>query len=395
VAVLEPEPAFWKLVRDGYLAVEQTWDRRWSLRAGPYVGSALAGDCLIHVIEKVPGSIAGLLSHATAGAFHVEELSAPATDAGGLVHLLIDAFARRLRQYTSRRRDVAFIRQREVAPLIAGRIRTVDTMRLRARGQPHRVAFDKISLTGATPRNRVYFRALREATALTKIVSIPPAVGREVRTLSLLFSDCRDRETLFRRREHFSGVASRLYESERDPLHRDLLALAGVVLGHVDFDPLANERPDAVPRSWFLNLERLFETAVRTTLARALGHDTRVSAGAEHQRFVFDTERNRAYPDIVLSYRDSTVAIGDVKYKDVGRAPTPSDVYQLLAHAAAFRAETAFLVFPGEKFAVDFIGRAATGSRVVVFMVDPRALDHDAAQIAAALAAQGIASPDL
>ena len=103
-----------------------------------------------------------------------------------------------------------------------------------------------------------------------------------------------------------------------------------------------------VPRAWFLNLERLFENAVRNIFAENLINKYYVSNGVKYGMRIFSGVKDcyTVNPDIIASNASKVAAVGDIKYKIWKERPKNSDVYQLLVHAAALNCDRAFLVFP-------------------------------------------------
>jgi 5-methylcytosine-specific restriction endonuclease McrBC regulatory subunit McrC len=195
--------------------------------------------------------------------------------------------------------------------------------------------------------------------------------------MALLFSDCRTTEVLFGRRTAWAERALMLAAAGDDAEERDLLQLAAVLLARQGFDP-GEHRDGRVPRSWFLNLEMLFETAVERILGQLLQPSARLTHGKRNSVFVFsDVGYLKAEPDLVIREQAGEVVVGDVKYKDLSGAADPSDLYQLLAHARAYGARRAFLVYPGEQFSVKCVGGAFGEIDVHTMVLDVRALDRD------------------
>src|SRR6185312_13158755 len=108
-------------------------------------------------------------------------------------------------------------------------------------------------------------------------------------------------EILYRERSYFATEALRIAESERDELIRDMMSLASVMLSHESFDT-STGRPAGLPRTWFLNLETLFESAVRNVLGEVCTQVSVFRGGASFQA-IFNKEQReyRANPDIVIS----------------------------------------------------------------------------------------------
>jgi hypothetical protein len=158
-----------------------------------------------------------------------------------------------------------------------------------------------------------------------------------------------------------------------------MLRLAGVILSHESFERTADDRTQ-VPRAWFLNLESLFETAVRRTLSSLCRDGWIVKRGVKPPVFP-ETQIEFKGADLLVTRDGSVKAVGDVKYKEWAGGADASDLYQLLVHAAAFSSPLAFLVFPGERFAARSLGTATTGCATWLFSVDVRRLRGDLATV--------------
>lgn len=239
--------------------------------------------------------------------------------------------------------------------------------------------FERNVVAHNTPFNRIALAALREVDRLSRLVQVDQDTLAHARALAILFSDCRDTSVLFGARTELVRIAQRLEATSKDDARRDLLALAMLLLAHESFEHSAATGSSS-PRAWFLNLETLFEAAVRNTMGVVAGSGVRISAGRDAPMPVFPatpTKEYRANPDLVIRAASSTVAVGDVKYKAIDEGPSASDVYQLLVHATAFGADEAFLVYPSDTFSCVDLGTSAAGPRVRVFTVDARELgDH-------------------
>jgi 5-methylcytosine-specific restriction endonuclease McrBC regulatory subunit McrC len=215
--------------------------------------------------------------------------------------------------------------------------------------------------------------ALRQIGGLARLVSLPQEDLFIARALSLMFSDCYDRELLFGSRETLVREAVRLAASTQAGKERDLLYLASVVLSHESFEYGA-QSTHTVPRAWFLNLENLFQVAVQRFLQENYEGKVRTAAQVGMGMPIFPEVPNayRANPDLVFLNNGVVEAVGDVKYKIWTGAPAPSDLYQLLSHAAALGAKRSFLVFPGDQFQEKQLGVSVTGCRTWLFAIDVR-----------------------
>ena len=168
----------------------------------------------------------------------------------------------------------------------------------------------------------------------------------------------------------------------------DLARLAAVALLHQGFE-LDRVVPGEVPRAWFIDLERLFERAVRLTLDRLAGAKVDKGLGFKRRMFTGGADGSRVYPDLVIHSDAHVVAVGDVKYKTLhspadGSAKKPSrpDLYQLLVHAASLSCKLAFLVYAsGTGYSAAYLGRSATGCQVWTAQVRPTDLEADLNQL--------------
>lgn len=354
--------SFWRLVDRGVISVSSPSRGRFRLHGSCYVGRAHLGETVLEVHEKVEGALRALLSFATGNAFRLERLPSPASELGPLLTLLVHQFLEEVTTYVSAGRECHYSRRHEVGSLVGGRIDTTLTAQLWARGLRHLISFERNVLTYDTPTNRVVLTALREVERLARVLAMPTTDTVRARTLTMLFSDCRDARTLFCERGELARMAQdtvRAYASART---RDLLSLAGVILAHESFEHMAAPS-GTVPRAWFLNLENVFELAVRTVLQDLCGDGYTVEPGGRFVRPIFERASSefRARPDIVIRAFDGFAAVGDVKYKEwTGRAAA-DDLYQLLVHAAAFGSPLCFLIYPGDAFDMRFLGKSATG----------------------------------
>jgi 5-methylcytosine-specific restriction endonuclease McrBC regulatory subunit McrC len=387
----ENEP-FWHLVDREVLAVERLRAGGARLSGGCYVGRAsITKDLAIEIREKVSGSLSALLQFAVGRDFRVEPHAGPSSEIGPLIALLIVHFVDAVRRYAGRGRRLHYRQLRLNGSLIGGRLDMTRTIRLRARGLRHLAAFEKQEVSFDVPVNRAVLAALQEIPRIAQLVELPENVVAKARSLALLFEDCRSADVIFGPRLEAARRSDALASAERDEDVADMLALATVLLSHESFD-VGGSREGPSPRSWFLNLETLFERAVRECLGEVLAGVGTASSGrgAPMPIFVSRPDVYRANPDLVLRFGDGGILVGDVKYKAWDDVPAASDVYQLLVHAAAFGARRAFLVFPSEEFKMHPFGDAATGTELRLFGLDVRDLERQARLLLQGL---GVASP--
>lgn len=383
--LLQHDESFWALVDRKLLTIRYSGRGDPKLGAHGFVGRALIGDVSISVVEKIPGALQALLGFATGSDFRIERQETTASELGPLVVLIVSQFVDLVRSYASRGREWRYERESRVGSLVGGRINISRTVSLHARGLRHVVAFDKNTVTYRTDLNRVIAAALAQVERIAKVIPIPDETLFAVRSLSTLFGDCMDATLILTDRLRLARMSDELRDNLGDDKHADLLALASLLLMHESFDRPSTQRR-RLPRSWFLNLETLFESAVRRALRQRLKPNFSVTDGRRGAKPIFSTHEDEftANPDIVIAGK-SRAMVGDVKYKTWNGSASASDLNQLLVHAEAFGAREAFLVFPSAAFEARDLGVAATGCRTWLFSLDVRSIDAGLDQLSASL----------
>lgn len=376
---------FWTLVENGIVSVTRLGAHAARLHGARYVGRALVGETEITVTEKVPGSLSSLISHACGDAFRVPEAEAAATPPDELIQLLIRAFLEKVRDYVSQGINFEYGARAETGSLIGGTLDVARTVQLRTLGMRHMAAFSRPILRQDVPVNKVILATLRQVEGLAVYATIPAADIASARMLVQFFADIRDIEVLLGHRRRWVSEARALEADAVTDFERDLLALAAVILSHESFEPDLTTL-DRVPRSWFVNLEMLFEEAVRKTLATIAPENLQVTNAGFYRPPIFGTTDGyfRADPDLVVKEGNTTVAVGDVKYKTWNGLSTPSlhhDVYQLLVHTAAYGGSLAFLVYAHDALDCRHLGMSATGADTWAFGLDVRDLETHLAEI--------------
>jgi len=390
-------PQIWELIDRKIIFVTQAGRNIVRLNGTSYVGRLVLPEASIalEMVEKIPGALGALLGYATHKSFRIERQRSIASEPGSLMGLLIAEFAKGLQGYVNRGLDSEYEVQSKTGSLIGGRINLVKTIQLRARGMGYLIAFEKNNLTTNILKNRVLLAALRQVETLSRAVPIERSVVDKCRALSLAFSESLNPEVLWAARQSFALSAEHLAQDSDDEAERDLLTLADVILTGVSFDQ-SRLLAETVPRAWFVNLETLFETAVRTVLADCTGPQINVVGVKRGSRlaaplFPQASSEMPAHPDLLLLEGGEAVAVGDVKYKLwQAEGDGRDDLYQVLSHAAAFRAPRAFLVYPHVVFGEHPYGMSAGGCRTWVFVVRIDALDADLKNIVRSM---GLAPP--
>ena len=371
-------PELWALVEAGIIRVSQPGKGRIAVHGTHFVGRARLGNVEIEIQEKIPGALGALISFASHGSFNIQRVDGSETEFGGLTSLLVGQFVQAVRSYVTRGREFQYGTRAMVSSLVRGRLDIEKTIQLRAKGMGHTIAFDQTIITHSIDKNALILRALREVENITKVAPVPTQILSASRTLAILFSDCRSTEVLFGSRKIWAIKAEKLAASQRTHQDRDLLSLAAVLLSHRGFE---NDKPvvGISPRAWFLDLEELFESAVRLTMIKIAEKSIKIINGKQIRIPIFPLRSltYRADPDIVIKPISGVPVIGDVKHKEWTGKTVQSDIYQLLVHAATYGATNAFLVYPGEEYLHTPLGISELGINVDIFVVDVRHLDQD------------------
>lgn len=381
-ALLEASPEFRRIHARGVVEVAYRPDGMVRLRGTCFVGNAMCGSIALICQEKVRGALGAMLKFASQRSFQPLAAQGASTNLTGLIDLLVLQFLDTVTKYASSGRQFAYQRRRDMGSLIGGRLDVTRSLRLRARGLGHLFIFDRQTASFSTPVNRSVLAALVEIERLGHLIKLSETVRARARALSMLFDDNRRDLTFVLARGELAETAYSLSLSQPDDLTRDMMALASVVLAHESFDPQST-LPSGLPRTWFLNLERLFEAAVRNVLRQALEGSV-VFRGEDHPQAIFNkvTDRYFANPDVVVLLANGALTIFDVKYKVYDGHASASDLYQLLAHASAFGANFAALLFPTEEFTVRELGSSRSGVAVSIFGVRVENLADDLSQVA-------------
>ncbi len=366
-----------------------------------YVGRAVIGDVELRVNEKVDGALVSLVAAATGAELRTELLSAPAGDFDAVSRILLEIFIDAAGRYVADRRVPRYEYELRESPVLQGSLRLGPTIRAWASGRPGRFVFEAGRVVRDSPLDRVVLASLDEIDRSGPLLGLSPAILYRARWLAGGLEDVRDEQYLLTNRDEHLHEA-RVLESDPSttPVDADLARLAAVTLLHHGF-ALSDDMIDArVPRAWFVDLESLFERAVRSRLdALLVARGIDVDRGETHARRLFTagSDKSKVNPDLVIG--DGPWAVGDVKYKSLAVAlgedqdpedPQPRrrkkekrpDLYQVLVHAAAMGAPRALLVYASDDvFEPRYLGEAATGARTWAAQVRPTHLDADLATL--------------
>ena len=394
--LLQREPGFWSLVDSGFVSLSQPSPGRIEIVGGPYVGRASFKHLDLELAEKIPGALAALLTFGS-DEVRLRQGKAPSQTSGQFGKELISEFLDEAKNYASEGLDFRYIERERVGTLITGRLNMRRTMSLRASGRTHLLAFDQRVITHETPVNRAVLAGLREVERVKEIFELDGEHVVTARALAAYFADARTRAVMFGER---SGLAQEARAASASPENRrwaSLLKLSAALLENEAFE-LGAKWQRFVPRSWFINLERIFERRVREAFERSVvGSGCSVRGGRTMGRTLFQKPDNafRVDPDVVVTRDATAMAVADVKYKGEAAgiekivASSHADIYQVLAHAAALGSPIASLVFPGDRFEERLLQHSATGADVLLATIDPRTLEKDVAKVLDSLLTRG------
>jgi 5-methylcytosine-specific restriction endonuclease McrBC regulatory subunit McrC len=375
---LESHEDFWRLVAAGVVALERTGTRNFAIRGGAFVGQALIGRRLLRIEEKVSGALAALLEAAAATDARLAEVPTVAERRARIVEHLARRYLDELGTYLRGGRLKRYVRGAFVGPLPRGKVEVAKTMRLRATGRGDLLAYEADTLSADLVENRLLGLGLG---ALDRTVASWTSAGEllsQVRTVAVLFEDVRWPEMATWSFEQLEAAFALTLQGAPLALRR-LLELARMFALHFG----VGFRPDVeAPVAWFVNLETLFEDAVRqsiATAARRLDPRLKVYDGKKVERYLFVEPRRvyRAEPDVVVERAGDVLGVLDMKYKDLEGNPDGSDVYQILAHAQAWNTISATLVYPGDTYSSRVVGGAPDGTHLEATRVSLLSLPVD------------------
>jgi len=378
-AKLSSDSNFWRLVESNIIQAEAGNAGKWRLKGTCYVGRAIIGHTVLEVAEKFAGAFETLVGFGALKAPKVAQTPSPVAKSTGSTAVLISLFVRAVRSYLSGYKKVAYVKVADAGTIAGGRLDISRTLRLRAKGMAHQVAFDRSVLSADLPFNRCIYAALREVDRLSRITQVASADLAAARALRGALSECLPGVLASRPRELAQVAASEAARVHPRQEISDVIALAGAVLDAAGFggaEPVQRQ----IERSWFVNLEAFFEEAIRNVVRTVLGAEFSVRPARDRPAlFKHLLHRYRANPDIVISTAVGGVeAIADAKYKAVQDWPSASDVHELLAHAASYQARRAFLYFPSDNgYWQRSFGVAATGCEIWAFGITFEGLATD------------------
>ncbi|CAM3785982.1 McrC family protein [Smaragdicoccus niigatensis] len=345
-AFLNEHQGFAGLVDDGIVTLVRSKNAGAAIRAGAYVGSAhLEGFGTISIVPKIPGAFEALLEWAVPD--DVRESVTPSVVGAGAPILdqfltrFLDAMARYLTD--GRRRQYDF--RDRVGAVPHGRLDVRRTVKLESRGRAGVLAYRERHLSPANDLNRFLALALFAAEEYCASVGSPRQLAR-TRTYASLFEDVDWRGFVTAPLQRTLDLFQNADALTTTDFAHNAVQYGRALLLHLGAWPTDGSTGVTVPHSFFLNLETLFEDAVRNVLASV----SPVAKGATLKRTMF-TDLPGIYvadPDVVADVDECRIVL-DMKYRDLkGGTPDNGAFYQLHSHAKTLGAAAMALVYPLE-----------------------------------------------
>jgi hypothetical protein len=371
-------------VDQGYFGVGRLSPGSYELQGKKYVGRATFDGIELRCSEKVGGTVASLVAGATGSDIRILAEESPASEFDDVSRHLMGAFVEAASTYIATRRKARFRYRSTTGPMLAGSLDMPRTMRLHAGGRLGTFAFESCEAVRDEPLDRLALAGLDELHRSSDALGLNPELLFQARWQAGALDEVRDEQYVRTPRPHFLAIADEMERASAVDEDVDLARLAAVVLLHRGFG--LDTRVGLSPRTWFIDLESLFEKAVRRILGELLD-PIAVDKGQPFQRRLFPTgaDTSRTNPDLVVHDHERVLSVGDVKYKSI--APEPGnegkregrpDIYQVLVHAASLDASQAILIYPGKKYASSRrLGRSATDCETWIVQVRPHRLVDD------------------
>jgi hypothetical protein len=390
---VEHDRGFWRLAEAGYFSCRRTGADRYEAVGHKYVGRAQSGSLEVRVQEKVPGTLLALIGAATGRELRIEAADSPATDFDAISRHLMSQFTMAASAYVASRRKPRYEYRDVEGPVLSGSLDLARTTRLHARGKLGVFAYRQGAVVRDEPLDRLVLAGLDALDSSADALKLDVDTLYQARWLAGALEEVRDERFLITTTREFQDSGQEI-EMKPGQLEADvdLARLAEVALLHRGFEPELSSG-GTVPRAWFIDLETLFERAVRATLLALLA-PLYIDRGETYQRRLFTggVDGSRTHPDIVVHDGQRVGAVGDVKYKSLAagaeegkarqRKEGRPDIYQVVVHAASLDCAKAFLVYAGENvYASRFLGRSATGCLTWAAQVRPTHLAQDLAAL--------------
>lgn len=363
---LEKSDSFVKLLENGVVTLLRSQQIPFGVRGSSLVGQALLEDGTRLVIqEKSPGALKALLNWSLPEDLRAVEIPSSVSATGPVLQIYARQFLTHLGYYLRHGRIKNYRSEFRSSSTPSGRVDIKGTLRLYARGVRGKIAQHNSILTADILVNRLLALAIRDVERLFDLEDGDRQMLGLARMYAPLFQDVQQREVEVwgwkTKARAFEQVLANIRMT--DELQK-ALSYARAILLHLGAWS-DDERGFAIPDSFFLNLETLFQDAVTQVLHETVA-PIPTSKGRTLGYPLFPELRDRyiADPDFVIGRESNPFLVGDCKYKDLSGFPAHSDVYQVLSHCLALKNSTALLVYPGDQFRLSKLGETTSGITV-------------------------------
>lgn len=330
------------------------------IQIGPYAGNLFVRPGLsIEIAELVPGTVAACINLSRTGRRYTDQPSPGALKAGPTL-AVAQRFIEACSNVLGGQLVKEYMLRRETLARPCGKIDLRATLQgPRARGRASVTVCTWRQLTEDTPFNRLLLSAAIRAEHIIQ--------ARQ--------HDCAEARRVIGSLSGAQFVANPL--THFDQRNQEFDELVGIARLLIEGTPLSTASGGNQPVSAWVNVERVFEEAVFELCLQYL--PTAVTRGVDRQISLFHSDptepapaHKSAEPDVVIEHNGKRLIL-DAKYRRSGEHPSEGELYQLIAHAVAYRAEAAALVTPALNAppARQRLGRIETGCAIEVISVDP------------------------
>jgi len=361
------DSTFNALLDGGMLELVRSRQGKFALKGAQYVGRATlsCGRELI-ITEKVSGAIAGMLPWASPRDIRSLLIQSHITESSDMLEIIVDLFLKAVAEYISKGTTKIYSRDCVSTLNPRGKVDVTATVRLRSKGIYGRITCRPSRLTGLTQVNSLIALALLCLDGCQGILPLGKDKIALARAFLPYFAEC-DFHSL--RRMALPVRVSQFERELRSPFitleQQKVLGYGRAIALHA-LSTFGSKEIAEIPGAYFINLESLFEDSVLSCLQDCLD-PIKVWRPQELDRLnILDgaNGRYRASPDALWEAIDKQLLIADCKYKLTEGSPGHSDIYQILAHAEAYRATGAILFYPSDNTAMSFFGSSRGGTRV-------------------------------
>lgn len=309
-----------------------------SLQVGPFVGRiTIPGRFVIDLLELVPGTLEAMAPLALQGRRWIAATGQTGTVAVEPWVVIAELFTAGLKAYVDGGVDRRYMPRQYDTNHPRGTLNVRRSVsRFWSRDRWDWVSSDVRWLTEDTAVNRLMISAAVRAEYLmdarpTQLMPLRTAIRALAGVRVLVSPDV-----------HAARATS-------DPVDRDLVELAVLLVHGMTGLPVGEVAPAQPVDVWF-DVSQVFEGAVRHLVADLLPPGTVRAGKGDGVQLFSDNGRTRDYPadpDVVVTVGDGVVAaVLDAKYREHGAKVERDEIYQLMAHAAAYGARSAALVVP-------------------------------------------------